>query len=220
MRIQNYLYGQRMQRRFYQRSKSVKNCYRQDTRIKVKEILKKENYDSNVPDALAAIEKVYKSEEDKEKEILSSIEPEYKFRTDYAEAYVFPYQVKLPPKWSSKYGEVEVKIEGDKFTASGEVKLKSALGLLGLLASSRLEIKASGLPPEPIITKMFNYEGIIINRAINYTLRISTFSDSTIKNPEETLTGQMIIEKDFKTIKVFEKDNKENIIFYEMNALL
>jgi radical SAM protein with 4Fe4S-binding SPASM domain len=31
MRIQNYLYGQRMQRRFYQRSKSVKNCYRQDT---------------------------------------------------------------------------------------------------------------------------------------------------------------------------------------------
>jgi hypothetical protein len=192
----------------------------EEAKIKLEEVLKKESYDSNVPDALASIEKVYKSEKEKEKEILSSIESEYKFRIDYAEAFAFPCQVKLPAKWSSKYCELKVKIEGNKFIASGEVKLKSGLGLAGLLASSRLGIRESALPREQLITKEFKYTGIIINRAVNYTLKVTTaYSDSTIKNPEEILTGQMIIEIDCKTIKVFEKDNKENISFYEMNTL-
>jgi len=39
MRIRKYLHGQRMQRRFYQRSKSVKKCYGQDTRQSVFEYI-------------------------------------------------------------------------------------------------------------------------------------------------------------------------------------
>lgn len=199
----------------------------EEARTKIKEAIKKQEVDSNVPNALNTIVEINKTEEDKEKEILSSIEPEQKFRIDYAEAYSFPYEIKLPSKWKSKYGELEITINNGKFIAKGEAEVP----VLGLMLG--LSGRPTGKPREATKKRLIEYSGELRNKAIDYTLSVqivplkeynkSYVADEVLsmiseqRRSKQVYTGQMIVED--KKTTAMEKDSKGNISFYEMVAL-
>jgi hypothetical protein len=200
----------------------------EEARSRLEAILKKEKCASNVPSALASIERVYKAENEKEKELLQSIETEQSFRIRYADAYSSTDEIKsLAPTWKSKYGNVKVIIQNNKFKAVGE-EVISLSGLLSLMNPYRKE-------PAEKRKQIIEYSGTIVNRAIDYKLSIQTVPLSQpdrstlagsllsemaeVNKKGEVYSGHMVVNHDDKEIIVMEKDSKGKLAFYSLLAL-
>jgi len=200
----------------------------EEARTKLEAILKKAECDSNVPSALASIERAYKAENEKEKELLQSIEAEQSFRIRYAEAYSSTEEIKsLASTWKSKYGNVNVIIQNNKFKAVGE-EVISLSGLLSLMNPYRKE-------PAEKRKQIIEYSGTIVNRAIDYKLSIQTvplsqpdrsiFADNLLSvipevgKREDVYYGHMVVNLRNDEMFVMEKDSKGKLDFYSLLAL-
>lgn len=202
----------------------------EEARKKLEDILKREEYDTNVPSALSTLENVDKTEEDKEDEILSSIDRERGFRVDYAAAYTSKFELgSLLKRWMSQFGELEVSTSERQFSASGKTVMQKAR--LGLLPYRQISSESE----QDSLTRTVSYSGSIINRAIDFKLSIKTiptkeYDRSTlsgnllgeiaaINEKEDFYSGIMIIEDNCKKIRVMQKDSKGNILFYDLSAV-
>lgn len=197
-----------------------------EARSIIQDVLKKPDFDSNVPKALSSIDEVIEAETKKEDESLSSIVKEHEFLIDYADAFIETFEAKLTQNWKSKYGNLYVTIEGNKFIAQGERKIEPVLGLGSLYA--HLYRKAIS-DEEPSLQKI-TYQGSVINRTIDYELIIQTEPSRkygktiltalpSIDEIKQVFTGYMVINKDCNKIVVIEKDQKGNVSFYEMTSI-
>ncbi len=191
------------------------------------EALNDANCSSNVSNALSDLEGRIATEEKIEKEYLEKSPPEIKFRVRYAEAYIQRNDVQIQSgQWKSPHGDVEIMVKGNAFKAHGEFEIESFRGLgdiyasLGGFTRSKAENKI----------KKIEYEGVLINGIVDYTLTVTTNSKGqpdrtklagsllgTIKDSNTIVnkfSGLMIIEQDGKSIEVMERDSKANVEFY------
>ena len=166
------------------------------------------------------------AETKKEEETLSSAVKEREFLIEYAEAFIEPFEIKLPLNWKTKYGNIDIKIDGDRFVAKGERKIEPTLSLLGFSPY----IKRTS--DEEVILQKITYQGTIINRTIDYELTIHVepvrkFNEATLagrllssisgtKREEDVHMGMMVINRECNKIEVMEKEPKDNVSFYEI----
>lgn len=206
----------------------------EEARKKLEDTLKKqEECDSNVPSALSTLEQVIKAEDDKEKEILSSIDVERQFRVDYAEAYTSKYEISsLPKKWMSQFGELDLSIKGNQLLATGKTVVPQ-MGLAAIPNPYRRQLSME--PEQETLTQTISYEGLITNRAIDFNLLIKTvptkeYDRSTLaggllgrlaglSEKENSYSGIMIVEENCKKISVMQKDSKGTISFYDLSSV-
>lgn len=195
-----------------------------EARSTLQEALNKPDFDSNVPKALSSIDEVIEAETKKEEEILSSTIKEREFLIEYAEAFIEPFKIRLPLSWKTKYGNIDIKIEGNRFVAKGERKIEPTLSLLGF---SPYRKRTSD---EEMILQKITYQGTIVNRTIDYELMIHVepvreFDKATLagrllgtKKEKDVYTGIMVINRECNIIEVMEKEPKGNVSFYEMTS--
>lgn len=196
----------------------------------LQEALKQENCSPNVISALSNLESKQKQENDKEEELISDVLSVIKFRIKYAKAFIEPFEIELPLNWKTKYGNVDIKIEGDRFVAKGERKIKPALGIaLGLDLYNNPYRKRTD---EEVILQKIIYQGTIINSVIDYELTIQDEPERThdeaiatgktllfgIAKKRQIYTGFMVINKECNKIEVMEKEPKGSVSFYEMTS--
>jgi len=196
-----------------------------EARSILQEALKKPDFDTNVPKALSRIEEVMDAETKKEEETLSSAVKEREFLIEYAEAFIESFEIRLPLTWKTKYGNVDIKIEGDMFVATGERKIEPALGLMGLYNPY-----GNRTSDEKMILQKITYQGTIVNRTIDYELmihdeQVRKFDEAILagsllgtKKEKDVYTGIMVINRGCNKIEVMEKEAKGNVSFYEMTA--
>lgn len=196
-----------------------------EARFALLEALNKPDFDTNVPKALSRIEEVKDAETKKEEEVLSSAIKEREFLIEYAEAFIEPFEIRLPLSWETKYGNVDIKIEGNRFVATGERKIEPDLGLMGLYTSY-----GKRTSDEKVILQKITYQGTIVNRTIDYALMIHDekarkFDEATLagsllgtKKEKDVYTGIMVIHRECNKIEVMEKDAKGTVSFYEMTS--
>ena len=197
----------------------------------LQEALKQADCSSNVSNALSNLENKLEQENQKESEILSGVSATIKFRVKYAEAYTKKRAVatSLQKKWKAKHGDVEITLTGNKFAANATHEIPR-MGLADLYAG--YTVGGMAKPKIDIDIEIINYEGVIINGAIDYELSVMTkpsgkadratkagsLLGALIDSNENTVryNGQMIISEDNKKIEVMERDSKDNITFYDM----
>ncbi len=195
-----------------------------EARSTLQEALKKPDFDTNVPKALSKIEEFVEAETKKEEESLSSAVREREFLIEYAEAFIEPFKIQLPLNWKTKYGNIDIKIEGNRFVAKGERKIEPTLSLLGFSPC----IKRTS--DEEMILQKITYQGTIVNRTIDYELTIHVepvrnFNEATLagrllgtKKEKDAYPGIMVINRECNKIEVMEKEPKDNVSFYEITS--
>ncbi|HHT9146337.1 MAG: hypothetical protein Q7J76_08830 [Candidatus Brocadiaceae bacterium] len=195
-----------------------------EARSTLQEALKKPDFDTNVPKALSSIEEVIEAETKKEEETLSSTIKEREFLIEYAEAFIEPFEIRLPLSWKTKYGDIDIKIEGNRFVAKREKNIEPTLSLLGFNPYRKRT------SDEEMILQKITYQGTIVNRTIDYELTIDVepvrkFNEATLagrllgtKKEKDVYTGIMVINREFNKIEVMEKEPKGNVSFYEMTS--
>ncbi len=197
----------------------------------LQEALKQDDCSSNVSNALSTLENKLEQENQKESEILSDVSSIIKFRIKYAEAYTKKRAEapSLQKKWKTKHGDVKITLTGNKFAANATHEIPK-MGLADIYA--RYTIGGMVKPKIDIDIKIINYEGVIINRVIDYQLSITTKPSGEPERStkagsllgalnENTVryNGQMIISEDNKKIEVMEIDGKGNVTFYDMTSV-
>lgn len=196
----------------------------------LQEALIQDNCSSNVSSALSNLESKQKQENDKEEELTSDVLSVIKFRIKYAKAFIEPFEIRLPLNWKTKYGNVDIKIEGDRFVAKGERKIKPALGIASGLGLYNNPYRKR--TDEEVILQKIIYQGTITNSVIDYELTIqdepeSPHDEATVAGKilslgmpkgKEIYTGFMVINKECNKIEVMEKEPKGSVSFYEMTS--
>ncbi len=159
-----------------------------------------ENYNSEIGATISCIEETKEKENEKQKEILKNTEKRRKFYVDFGQQCLNGPVDDQEGIWIGPECELNIKINNCNFVAEGSYEQQN---MGGLLARQNLE--------NPKKTKKnIRYEGIIQGLGIEFKLFID------IKGTRRTLltgliddapskNGLMIISKDFKSIRVYEK---------------
>lgn len=191
----------------------------------IQEALDHYNCSSNVSSTLSSLESKKNEEDDREQELLLDVSSRIRFRVKYAEAFIEPFEAKLTQIWKSKYGNVDIKIEGNRFVAKGERKIEPALSMLGSYNPYRKRTS-----DEEMILQKITYQGTIVNRTIDYELMIYVEPVRKLIEPAlvgsllgtkkemDVHSGMMVINRECNKIEVMEKDPKGNVSFYEMTS--
>ncbi|MBL7198121.1 MAG: hypothetical protein ISS47_08475 [Candidatus Omnitrophica bacterium] len=194
----------------------------EEANVELKKAMGYENYEKdNVGRALSRIESMTKSEEEKEKKAVESIENIRQFKLEYAEAYSFSFIVndEMRGKWSTRHGEFDIKLEsGNILRAEREDSTpESTSGFFGLALQPYLGPGTMPQPNESVRKKKIFFEGRIIhNRVLEYKIRIEEGSSRrSLLDSLPGITGIGIISKTMNTIKVMETDKDKKTSFYE-----
>ena len=194
----------------------------EEANAELKKAMGYENYEKdNVGRALSRIESMTKSEEEKEKKALESIENIRQFKLEYAEAYSFPFIVnnEMWGKWTTRHGEFDIKLEsGNILRAEKEEPIsESTAGLLGLAFQSYLGSGTTPQPKESVRKKKIFFEGRIIrNRVLEYKIRTEEGSSrQSLLGSLPVITGIGIINKTMNAIKIMETDKDKKTSFHE-----
>ncbi|HHT9134032.1 MAG TPA: hypothetical protein ACFYD2_03935 [Candidatus Avalokitesvara rifleensis] len=170
----------------------------------------------NVGNAQSTLDNIVEDEETKEKEILIEAEKERKFRVKYSECFLCEKSVdkgKLTGIWETPWDEVNLTLdEKGAFFGDGEKREKieyKAGSQIGALLSGYSEKQA-----EQYETKRIRVDGTIERMSGKYKIKVEKEGGrGGLLSQREACeaNGYMIINEDYNTIDVMEKDAEEKI---------
>lgn len=199
-------------------NKYIKEGFYDDAKEILLKAKEQEDHHENVDSSLLNINTKIDIENKLEVNKAGSVNNERKFMINYAQAYTINMETNPEGEWEFRHGKITLSQEDDKVTGHDEVlptPPQTPQSFKGLgLGNALLGLGIAG--------KIIDIEGIINNRAIEYSLTIKRTSPTAILSttPITEYEGLMIISEDGNSIEVIErKKSEKEWEFYKMKKV-
>lgn len=183
----------------------------------------KEGYNEDVDTVITRLNEMKRNEDKSLTSILESTVPEKIFKVTFAEAYISPLKGDITGKWSTRHGEIPIRMNGNKIYGETEEKFRTLEKLMALKRTGEYGVGGE-INETPDSKRKIVITGKINNRSIEFQLQIKITSLGTTLltsgEQEFTYDGLMYISANTQIINVMEwEKGKNKVEFYEMKKL-